>query len=510
MRAELKEAFTVKIFIDDAGKRIAAEAQEGQTVLDVLQRERIDIQATCGGVGKCGRCQVLVRDEEGLNYRLACTTPVSDEMEVVVEHAGAMEVLQSGTTSVFPPDEGASGYGLAIDIGTTTVLAHLHDLGPGERLATVGRPNPQIAFGSDVISRITASVDGKLDLMTGVIQDALREMKVKVCKIAKISPDEIVKCTIAGNTVMQHIAMGLAPDTIGVSPFTPLSLFGDTWEIEGLGSCYLTRCIAGYVGGDITAGMLATAIDAPGTHLFLDLGTNGEMALSRDGNIVSCATAAGPVFEGANVHFGMPASPGAISQVSFEDGQVKLKVVGDVDPIGVCGTGLIDAIALMLRLGVVDDSGRFEDEEDLEEPLLSWCGEEGGRGAFYLTPDHSLYITQADVRNLQLAKAAVCAGIMTMLDHIGIEASEINSLDIAGGFGAYLNLESAALVGLFPEELLPVAKSVGNTSGEGATALLVSSEARKREAEIVDKCEYIELSNSMTFNQLYVKMMNFA
>ena len=175
-----------------------------------------------------------------------------------------------------------------------------------------------------------------------------------------------------------------------------------------------------------------------------------------------------------------------------------------------CGTGLIDAIALMLRLGVVEDSGRFADEEDLEEPLRSWCGEEGGRGAFYLTPDHSLYITQADVRNLQLAKAAVCAGIMTMLDHIGIEASDIDSLEIAGGVGAYLNLESAACVGLFPEVLLPVAKSVGNTSGEGATALLVSGVAREREAEIVEKCEYIELSTSMTFNQLYVKLMGFA
>ncbi|MBQ1449320.1 MAG: 2Fe-2S iron-sulfur cluster binding domain-containing protein, partial [Eggerthellaceae bacterium] len=223
----------MKLYIDDAGRRLEVEAQEGQMVLDVLQRERVDIRATCGGVGKCGRCQVLIRDEEGLNYRLACTTPVADGMEVVVERAGAMEVLQSGAAQEFPLNEGASGYGMAIDIGTTTVVAHLHDLATGERLATVGRPNPQIAFGSDVISRISASVDGKLDLMTSVIMDALREMKAKLCATAHVPEDEVKQATIAGNTVMQHIAAGLPPDTIGGSPFTPLSLFGDVHDIEG-------------------------------------------------------------------------------------------------------------------------------------------------------------------------------------------------------------------------------------------------------------------------------------
>lgn len=499
----------MKLFIDDAGKRIEAEAAEGQNVLDVLQRERVDIQATCGGVGKCGRCQVLVRDDEGLSYRLACMTPVSDGMEVVVEHAGTMEVLQSGTTSVFPPDEGASGYGMAVDIGTTTVVAHLHNLATGERLATVGRPNPQIAFGSDVISRISASVDGKLDLMTGVIQDAMREMKAKLCKTAKVSPDEVVSVAIAGNTVMQHIAVGLAPDTIGVNPFTPLSLFGDTWEIDGLGSCYLARCIAGYVGGDITAGMLATTLDEGGTRLFLDLGTNGEMALAHDGRIVSCATAAGPVFEGANIHFGMPASPGAISQVFYEDGQIKVNVVGDADPIGICGTGIIDAVALGVRLGVIDDTGRFQDAEDFDEPIASYLGCENGGNVFYLTSDKSVYITQADVRSLQLAKAAVCGGILTMVDYMDIQVSDITQLQIAGGFGAYLNLKSAADIGLFPKELLDCASSVGNTSGEGATALMVSTAAREREAEIVKKCDYLELSTSSAFNGYYIQMMEF-
>ncbi|MBQ9002506.1 MAG: DUF4445 domain-containing protein, partial [Eggerthellaceae bacterium] len=347
----------MQLLINDAGKRLTVEVDEPCSVLDVLQAQRIDIQATCGGVGKCRRCQVLVRDAEGLSYRLACTTPVSDGMEVVVEHAGAMDVVQSGTTAAFPPDEGATGYGMAVDIGTTTVVAHLHDLATGKRLATVGRANPQIAFGSDVISRISASIDGKLDLMTGVIQDAMREMKAKLCETANVPEAEVVRCAIAGNTVMQHIAVGLPPDTIGYNPFIPQSLFGDVHEIEGLGPCYFARCIAGYVGGDITAGMLACELDEGGTRLFLDLGTNGEMALAANGRIWCCATAAGPVFEGANIHFGMPASPGAISKVSFEDGAVKIGVVGDVAPIGICGTGIIDAVACMVRQGIIDETG---------------------------------------------------------------------------------------------------------------------------------------------------------
>lgn len=499
----------MKILIDDAGKSHEVDVEQDCTVLDVLQRERIDIQATCGGVGTCKRCQVLVRDDEGLSYRLACKTPVSDGMEVVVEHTGTMEVLQSGAAQAFALDEGATGYGIAIDIGTTTVVAHLHDLATGERLASVGRPNPQIAFGSDVISRISASVDGKLKMMTDIIQDALREMKSKLCSEAHVDEQDVAYVTIAGNTVMQHIAIGFSPDSIGVNPFTPVSLFGDEHEIEGLGTCYFTRCIAGYVGGDITAGMLACGLEKGGTRLFLDLGTNGEMALSHNGRIVCCATAAGPVFEGANIHFGMPASPGAISKVSYDGEHVAIETVGNAKPVGICGTGLIDAVALMVRLGVVEGSGYLLGADEVDESLSGLVGEENDRNVFYLTPDHSIYVTQEDVRNLQLAKAAVCAGIHTMTDAAGIEMSQIESLEIAGGFGAFLNLSSAADIGLFPKELLPVAKSVGNTSGEGATALLISHEARKHESIIADICDYLELSTSMEFMSFYVKMMEF-
>ena len=500
----------MKVLIDDGGARCKVGVGGGCTVLDVLQAERVEVQAACGGAGVCGRCQVLVRDGRGLGYRLACQTPVSDGMEVVVERAEAMEVVQSGAAHMFPCDSGAQGYGMAVDVGTTTIVAHLHDLEDGARLATVGRVNPQIVFGSDVVSRISASVDGKLDLMCGAMQDALREMKARLCAEARVDPARVGMVSIAGNTVMQHIAAGLPPDTIGVNPFTPLTLFGDTRVVDGLGPCYFARCIAGYVGGDMTAGMLARALDEGGTRLFLDLGTNGEMALAHGGRIACCATAAGPVFEGANVHFGMPASPGAISKVGFDGAAVSVEVIGGVEPIGICGTGVIDAVALMVRLGITDETGFLLGAVELEEPCASLVGEKDGANVFYLTPAHDLYITQADVRNLQLAKAAVCAGILTLCDAAGIGVSEIESLEIAGGFGAYLDLASAAEVGMFPRELLPLASSVGNTAGEGATALLVSRQARARESEIAGKCDYLELSTSDTFYDFYIAMMEFG
>jgi len=298
-----------------------------------------------------------------------------------------------------------------------------------------------------------------------------------------------------------------------VNPFTPLSLFGDMHKIDGLGNCYFSPCIAGYVGGDITAGLLARGFDDGRTRLLLDLGTNGEMALSHAGRIACCATAAGPVFEGANVRFGMPAGPGAISQVSLVDGNVNINVIGDGAPIGICGTGIIDAVALMVETGVVDETGYLLDADDAEDEgieLAGWLGEEDDGNVFYLTEDHTLFITQADVRSMQLAKAAVCAGVHTLMEAHNVTCNQIEGLEIAGGFGRYLNLASAARIGLFPAELLDRAASVGNTSAEGASAMLISHKARTRAEQIVESCDYLELSTSASFNGFYVDMMEFA
>ncbi|MBQ9069464.1 MAG: DUF4445 domain-containing protein [Eggerthellaceae bacterium] len=499
----------MQIIVDVAGERRELQAESGQTVLDVLQAHNIEIKAPCGGLGKCGKCQVMVHDEEGLSYHLACQVDAVDGLEVVVERVAAIEAVETGTSEVFDPDEGATGFGMALDVGTTTLAAHLHNLATGERLASASRANPQSAFGADVISRITASVEGKLDLMTSVLQDAASDMLDDLCKAAGVSRGDVVKCTLSGNTVMQHIACGLAPDSIGVSPFTPLSLFGDERTLGDMPPFYFTKCIASYVGGDITAGMIACGVDRAGTCLFLDLGTNGEMTLFHDGQIYACATAAGPVFEGANIHFGMPALPGAVSKVAYEDGQLKINVLGDVDPVGVCGTGIVDAVAVMIDLGVVDERGYLNGPDEVDPAFVDLVGVEESGNVFYLDSAKKVYITQIDVRNVQLAKAAVCGGVLTLFQHAGIDSSAVERLLVAGGFGAFISMHSAARIGLVPPELEGRATSVGNASAEGAAALLVSSEAHEREQQIVDECTYIELSNSKEFNQFYVEKMMF-
>ena len=499
----------MKISVERNGQTSEYGAVEGQSVLDVLRENGIPIRATCGGVGKCRKCQVMVRDAQGLHFALACTTPAEDGLLVIVEEPTAMDVVDSGLSATFPVDTGLTGFGIAVDIGTTTVAAHLHNLETGERLASVSNANPQIAFGADVISRISASVDGQLDQMYDLIIDEIDRMRTMLCEHAHLRARDVRTFSIAGNTTMQHIACALPPDTIGVNPFTPLTLFGDVREIEPLGSCYFSPCIAGYVGGDITAGMLARELDDGRCRLFLDLGTNGEMALSHAGTIISCATAAGPVFEGANVYFGMPAGPGAISQVRIEDGRPQIGVLGDVEPIGICGTGIIDAMASLVEAGVIDESGYLLGDDEMDGPLAAWLGEENGLNVFYLTDDHTLFITQNDVRSLQLAKAAVCAGVLAMMRTLGVRMDEIEALEIAGGFGRFLNLASAARVGLFPAELLDRASSVGNTSAEGAAAMLISNSARARAEAIKNESQYLELSTSSLFNDLYVQMMEF-
>ena len=490
---------------------LSIEAEPGSSVLEAVQKLGVPIQATCGGVGKCRKCQVMIRDAQGVRYALACEETVDDDMLVVVEAPSAMEVVEEGADDgvVFAPDDGASGYGMAIDIGTTTLAAHLHDLATGKRIASTSRPNPQISFGGDVISRISASVDGKLAQMTELIANAMVSMRAQLCAHVGVAEADVVRYAIAGNTVMQHIAAFLPPDSIGVNPFTPLTLFGDCHEVEGLGASYFAPCVAGYVGGDITAGMLVRGLDDGRTRLFLDLGTNGEMALAHEGHVVCCATAAGPVFEGANIRFGMPAGPGAINVVAFDGNDVHIEVLGGGKPVGICGTGIIDAVATLVDQGVIDETGFMLDAEDVEGPLANRLGEEEDGTVFYLDDARSIYITQADVRSLQLAKAAVCAGIRTLLNHLGITTSQIERIEIAGGFGKFLDAQCAARIGLFPAELADRALGVGNTSAEGASAMLISGEARRHAQQIAQSCDYLELSTSGEFNNFYIEEMEF-
>lgn len=490
--------------------RFEVEARN-QTVLDAIQEAGIDFSAPCGGNGTCGKCQVLIHDGEGLHYLLACQTDLEDGMEVHVESQQPMTIQVSGSTVEYPGRSDAAGYGLATDIGTTTMVSRLHDLKSGSLIASSSRVNPQVVYGADVIARITACMEGHLEDMTDLVRNALDEMADDLCREAGIKRREITDIALVGNTVIEHLAARLSPITIGVSPFEPLSYFGDSVPFEPVGKqAYFAPALSGYIGGDITAGILSCRIhEAEGMHVFLDLGTNGELAIGNKDRMTCCATAAGPVFEGANVFFGMPARTGAISSVSFNGASLDLAVIGDAQPVGICGTGLIEAIALMVEQEVIDESGRILYHDELDEFWHPFVGKTAEGTVFYLTADHSVYITQADVRNVQLAKAAICAGILTLLDSHDMGTDDIDALLVAGGFGSFLNIEAAARIGLFPEELLDRASSVGNAAVEGASLLLTSDEARAEVSDIAQSAEYIELSTCAAFNSFYMECMAF-
>jgi len=391
--------------------------------------------------------------------------------------------------------------GAAVDIGTTTIALHLIDRETGERLNTQSAMNAQAPYGSDVTGRIKYCADNGHELLTKIIREQISSMMIDACSACDLSPADIEYIIIAANTIMQHLLAGFSPVDMGVAPFTPVSLFGEefpAWEgapVSETAKIYYTPAISAYVGGDITAGLLAAGFDdMTDPAIFLDIGTNGEIVLKHKNIYYCCATAAGPAFEGAEITMGMPALKGAIDHVKFGfDGKPEYTVIENGEPVGICGSGLLDTLAVLLDTGTVDETGRLSDYDK-----------------YYLTEqDDGVYVTPGDIRKLQLAKAAIAAGIRVLLHFAGIKEEDVKLMALAGGFGSYMDLNSAARIGLFPKKLLPVAESFGNTSGEGAALVLAQKDACKKLEKIRSQCEYIELSTMTFFNDKFIDEMAF-
>jgi len=417
---------TITVTIKTGEEVLELAVEPGQSALDVIQSTGLEFSAPCGGNGKCGKCMVYIHEGGGSGLRLACRTDVSDQMIIELELPATMIIQEEGIVSSYPPDTGLEGLGVALDVGTTTLACRMFDRSDGSLLASAARMNPQAVYGADVISRINASVDGKLENMQESLLRAIDQMLDELLSITRKKRRDIVDFTLAGNTVMQHIACGLPPDSIGVNPFIPLSLFGDYHTLPDMPcDIWFAPCVASYVGGDITAGMIATNMHtAEAKQVLIDLGTNGELALGDKTGITACATAAGPVFEGANIYFGMPALPGAISAAWDENGQLAFETIGGVEPKGLCGTGIIDIAAFLIKNGIVDSTGYMLDADDCPA-YADRLGEDNGMTIFYITDDKSLFITQRDIRNIQLGKSAVYSGIMVLLDEAGLGLDDV-------------------------------------------------------------------------------------
>ena len=507
------------LLLDSGAKTVSAAP--GQTLLDVIRGEEgLPVHAPCGGQGTCLKCTVYLSGPEGETPVLACRTPAEDGMILRLPDAAPLAVqLSADGEDALPvqPDEGLSGYGIACDIGTTTVVCHLMELATGRKIATVGEGNAQRPYGGDVIARIKASMEGRRPALTAAITGQLSRMIEALCRTAKLELTDINRMAIAANTTMLHLLTGLSPDCIGQAPFTTESLFGDEWDARALGlpfdgTVYLLPAVSGYVGGDITADLLAVGMEGEDKPtLLIDVGTNGEMALGRGDKFTCCSTAAGPAFEGAQIHCGMTAAPGAISTVEYRDGQVVCSVIGGGEAVGLCGSGLIDAMAVMLTVGAVDETGRMydidEDEDEIPEAALPYLFLLDDSPAFRLS--ERVCVTQADVRKLQLGKGAIAAGVKVLMDAYGAAFEDIGALLLAGGFGSFIRPESAARIGLIPAELLPVTRAVGNTAARGAQIALVSQAARNTLASLQQDMKYYELSGLSAFNDAYMEAMMF-
>ena len=487
-------------------RRLQLETREGETLLEALRRAGVAVTAPCGGNGTCGKCGVLWRTADGERTVPACGTRVETDGTVTLREQAGGAILQAGgrPTAARP---GRQGLGAALDLGTTTVVLELLDLSTGESLGVVGDWNAQGPYGADVITRCQYCMENETG--TATLQRVIRQQVGALLHRLGREEKDLAELFVAGNTVMEHLYAGLSPAGIARAPFTPQTLFDRGEEAEP-GLAY-APCVAGYVGGDITAGLLAGGLQGKRERaLFLDIGTNGEMALCENGSFLCCAVASGPAFEGAGIACGMPGVDGAVSRVRWTGEVPELEVIGGGTPRGLCGSGLIDLLAELVRRRIVSAYGRLLGPEEAPPGYEKWLDEdENGNGVFYLTADRSVSLSAGDVRQLQLAKAAVAAGIAVLLQKAGRRAEELETLYLAGGFGSYLNPQNAAAIGMLPPVLAERTVCLGNASLAGARQALLDPDSREELRTIQRSCRYVELSGDMDFNREFPEQMLF-
>ena len=442
------------------------------------------------------------------------TAVVVDEELIDVEHG----------------DTTSKRYAIAFDLGTTTVVATLLDLVTGTPAGVASMLNKQQPFGGDVITRISATMmdPETLPRLQEAAGSTLAELSAQVCREAGVAPENVYELAVAGNATMTALLLGIDPEPLGVAPFVmstttpPTVLATDIGvQVHPRARVMMFPALGAYVGGDIVAGMLATGMDRDKrVRLFIDVGTNCEIVASDGERIVSTAAPAGPAFEGGAIRCGMRAADGAIEVIKLGgDEPVVLGVIGDVTPKGICGSGLVDAVSELVRVGLLDSSGRFIPEEDAAASVpaladrLTKIGEERvfvlHREAVDTPVEETVYLSQRDVRELQFAKAAISTGWTLLLEELGVEPREIQQVLLAGSFGSYLSPASAIRVGLVPKLPLLRIVSAGNVAGEGAKMTLLSIRERTGAAALLEEVSYVELSDRTDFNDRFVEQLSF-
>lgn len=475
-------------------------APEGANLLEVARAAGLTPNAPCGGKGTCGKCKVrLLHLPEPMEV-LACQTSVTGPVTVrFLSDESKSQVISTGSNlglGQFTPDSG-DGYCVAFDIGTTTVVGYLLSA-DGRELGSIGRLNPQMTYGADVISRINYCLENSQEPLTTAIRKTLQEQIRHLCKKQGISDTEIRTIAIVGNTCMHHMLMAIDPRPLVTPPYSPgekRPMQVPAMELLGICPNATVRVfpnIAGFVGGDTVGCITALQFDKlTEPSLLIDIGTNGELVMTDGKRMLSCSTAAGPAFEGAKISCGMRAADGAIDHVWIENGQVTCSVLGDVEPVGICGSALLDAIAVFLDLECIGESGRVL----TEDRLLHLKG--------------SVALTQNDVNELQFAKGAIAAGIEMMADDLGLDLHDIRAVYLAGAFGNYMNPASACRIGLIPAYLLDRIKPCGNAAGKGSQMAAVSVRAYEYANSLATASDFLDLAAQSDFQDIYVEHLIF-
>lgn len=521
----------IVVIFEPSGLRVSVDS--GTMVLEAAREVGLHISSECGGRGTCGKCRVIAqpasvpspRDLEHLSskeiengIRLACKLELTQKTRILIPGYDIfVKILTKTDSKKWTLDADLQDqFGIAVDLGTTTIVAYLLDLATGVQLGQVQSLNPQTTYGEDVMSRITYASrekDGSRILQQSVVS-GLNHLLTKLLDTTGVTVDQLTRISIVGNTAMHHLLLAADINSLGRSPYQPSIAGPITMNPQELGfqtnntsELYLPPNIAGFVGGDTVGFILSQRLDlADDIVLGIDIGTNGEIVLSDQGKVYCCSAAAGPAFEGATILHGMRGQTGAIEYLSVinKDDRPDISVIGNESPRGLCGSAIVDSVAELHRTGIIDDTGRMHKKSKrvIED-------EKQGISYVIAKPDESvegnrILFTQKDVRQVQLAKAAIQAGFRLLLDTAGKEVSEIDRVLLAGAFGNYIRPESALAIGLLPKVRISQVIPVGNAAGEGAKGLLLSKKNRDIAERIVVNVKYVELASHKKFQEVFL------
>jgi uncharacterized 2Fe-2S/4Fe-4S cluster protein (DUF4445 family) len=495
--------------IEGGGRKLELPAQADGNLLELLRGRNFDIPAACGGKGRCGKCKVRITDvETGESYEAnSCQVSLANlQGDVEIKLLNSEEIFAGETAfwgAAVNGTEDKQDLGLAIDVGTTTIAVCITELSSGYVIGSYSAINRQRRFGADVITRIEASKTTPLELHQLIVEDLVMGIK-ELLKKHPVDVKRIKKAAIAGNTCMMSFLLNLDCHLMGQSPFTPPEqltreqnyAFSEIFP-EGLGidcQVYIPPCVSAYIGADITAGTLLIPEKKYETNaLFFDMGTNGEIVLFSKDRVICASAAAGPALEGGNISCGTGGIPGAVHTVRNKGGKFEYLTIGDLTPIGICGSAVIDVVSCLLEMGTINATGKFTDKSLKEGVPI--C--------------ENVSFTPLDVRNVQLSKSAIRAGIECVLEEAGIKDDEVDALYLAGGFGVKIDVPNAVTIGLIPQVLSMRVAALGNSSLGGAVRLLWDTKASEDVKKFRETAYELELGGNAHFSAAFMEYMGF-